>query len=345
MAGQHYPGYSPFLPHPGLPPPPPCGYGAPPPEYAPPPPRPAAERREPSPPARRESGESDTAAASPRRPRGRNRKRKNRGRGGENKRRKLKSTPLLHDEEDLQAEPLTTGGVQGPLAVSQSRNGWRAVLHDEKRRTFVSLRKLAFSEQLLAKWWRSCSEQLQWFRPRKEEFILPRSAAWLTKDGCACCYEYSGTQWSPEQMSEWFLEITEAVCRISGISERPNSCNANLYDDGEQSVGWHCDNEPLFNAVAQDALIISLSLGASRWFELVANDDPGQSVRLRLENGDICTMEGLCQKHYRHRVPREAGVSYPRINLTWRWVVRHEEGCPLSIAGAEKSSGSESGGE
>jgi len=52
-----------------------------------------------------------------------------------------------------------------------------------------------------------------------------------------------------------------------------------------------------------------------------------ESIRLRLSDGDICTMEGLLQKHYRHRVPVERPSMAPRINLTWRWVA-HDSGCP-----------------
>merc|ERR1712232_1037940 len=40
-------------------------------------------------------------------------------------------------------------------------------------------------------------------------------------------------------------------------------------------------------------------------------------------------MEGLMQKHYKHRIPREPAVDAPRINLTWRWIVRHDEDCAL----------------
>lgn len=277
-------------------------------------------------------------------PRRLGRKKRNRkGRGGAGGR-KLKAKAMVHDEAELKDAPLESGGVPGPLALSQSSAGWKAILHDEKRRSFVSIRREAFTAQTLSEWWDLCKERIAWIRPRKEEFILPRSASWLTKAGCVCCYEYGGTYWPPVTMADWFLDITEAVCKVCGITERPNACNANFYGDGTQTVGWHCDNEPIFNSVARDALIISLSLGSSRWFELCPQDDPENVVQLRLENGDLCTMEGLCQKHYRHRVPTEADIATARINLTWRWVVAHEEGCPLSVE-REASSFSESGSD
>lgn len=130
-------------------------------------------------------------------------------------------------------------------------------------------------------------------------------------------------------MEPWFREITETVYLTCGIKDRPNSCNANYYDGGCQSVGWHADDEALFDAMKRDVLIVSLSLGATRCFELHAKDKPAELIKLPLEDGDLCTMEGLCQKHYRHRVPRQKSVRGPRINLTWRWVLKHEEGCPV----------------
>ena len=46
-----------------------------------------------------------------------------------------------------------------------------------------------------------------------------------------------------------------------------------------------------------------------------------------LKNGDICAMEGLFQNEYQHRVPRSNECNEPRINLTWRWIVNHDDYC------------------
>merc|ERR1711957_298819 len=104
----------------------------------------------------------------------------------------------------------------------------------------------------------------------------------------------------------------------------------NLYDCGGSSVAGHADDEALFNGKFQDIRIVSLSLGARRTFELRANvqNNSGASERMSLGDGDICTMEGLAQKHYQHRVPPEGAVEGARINLTWRWIVRHSPQCP-----------------
>lgn len=224
---------------------------------------------------------------------------------------------------------MASGGLPGPLADHIDR--WKSIVHDVHRRTFVGHRKGAFSAEQLRNWWHLCKTRISWKGPTTTpELILPRSAAWLTQSECKCKYKYSGMEFNPLPMQPWFEEIMDVVCRAVGLRERPNSCNANLYDGGQQSVGWHSDDEYLFDAIERDVLIVSLSLGATRSFELHSKDKPMDVVRLPLEDGDLCTMEGLCQKHYRHRVPRQRDIEGARINLTWRWVVRHEAHCPLS---------------
>jgi len=242
---------------------------------------------------------------------------------------KKRATPAA--EPTLADLPLLSGGMPGPLSVQQAPTGWHSVLRDEHRRCFVSLRRKAFPEEVTKEWFDALSTKLLWRRPDSEERgLLPRSAAWLTMSGCSCPYAYGGVKFAPLLMAPWFLEITDRVIEACGITERPNGCNANYYDSGAQTVGWHADNEQLFDAVATDALIISLSLGVTRSFEIICRDDPELLYKIELEAGDLCTMEGLAQKHYRHRVPNEPNVNGARINLTWRWIRKHDTTCPLS---------------
>merc|ERR1712129_417707 len=103
-------------------------------------------------------------------------------------------------------------------------------------------------------------------------------------------------------------------------------------------MGWHADDEPIFQAAVQDALIMSLSLGATRAFELrPRHSDLTDGVRVLLHDGDLCAMEGLCQKHYRHCVPLQEDEFNNRINLTWRYIVRHQPHCPKYVTSEEAS--------
>jgi len=269
-----------------------------------------------------------------------------RGKKKKKARPRLKKKPTPDPEPTLEEQGLWVGGVPGPLGISQEKLGWSVVVSDEHRRTFISYRKGAFSETALAHWWKVLSDQIPWRRPpppaskrqledeaeeeKKETRLFPRSACWLTQSNCNCTYEYSGTRWDPISMPTWFDEITECVCQSCNLRDRPNCCNANYYEHGKEAVGWHADDEPLFASTERDVLIVSLSLGETRNFELHPMDAPERVTTLQLEDGDLCTMEGLCQKHYRHRVPPDLKHLGPRINLTWRWILNHQPDCPAA---------------
>jgi alkylated DNA repair dioxygenase AlkB len=67
-------------------------------------------------------------------------------------------------------------------------------------------------------------------------------------------------------------------------------------------------------------IIASLSLGAERLFRMRRKD--GEIVfAKKLPHGSLLIMAGDTQKHFRHEVPKQAGVSGPRINLTFRRIV------------------------
>lgn len=191
----------------------------------------------------------------------------------------------------------------------------------------MSFRRKAFSEDLLDRWWKLCKTRIPWEQPTVRDRLLPRSAAWLVEPGCSCEYRYGGLGFKGVPYEDWFSELTDEVCRASGVTDRPNSCNLNMYKGGDQSVGWHSDDEPLFQSLKQDTLIISLSLGQARKFELAPNFSRESITRLTLRDGDLCTMEGMCQRHYVHRVPKEFDAQGPRINLTWRWIRQHDHTC------------------
>ena len=165
---------------------------------------------------------------------------------------------------------------------------------------------------------------------------LPRSAVWLTRVGCACRYRYGGTEWEPWGMPEWLCRLTREVCGLLRVVSLPDACNANLYLHGGEKVGWHADDEGLVGAVYQGALIVSLSFGAPRRFELRTAGGGGCAAAVVLGHGDLCTMGGAVQRFYEHRVPADPLCTAPRVNLTWRWIRCHGAGCSAGCgAGAD----------
>jgi len=221
---------------------------------------------------------------------------------------------------------------QYPLVIAAEADqyqDWQVIMCNEEKRSFSAKRNNPFSEVRLNELWLLAKNNLPWTRPKVDGKPLPRSAAFMVAEGCKCKYRYSGTRWEPHTFPDWFQDLTEEVMSYVGIDlPCPNSCNVNLYDNGSESVGWHSDNESIFESQVKDCLIVSLSLGATRDFQIQQQWADGRKIEtVALKNGDLMTMEGLFQRYYSHRVPR-ASCNEPRINFTWRWITSHELGCP-----------------
>jgi len=212
---------------------------------------------------------------------------------------------------------------------------WDYRLKDEARRCFVAYLPSPIPRERLPILYGNIEHGTKWYQPLNREGVeIPRKTAWMVASGCKCNYRYGGLEVQPATFPDWMLEIMQIYMPLCGITERsewPDSCNLNLYQDGESGVGWHGDDEVLFHGLHTDIRILSLSLGQSRKFQVRKNwpqEGEQEENTLMLHNGDLCTMEGMMQKHYMHRVPKERATVGPRINLTWRWVLRHYKACP-----------------
>ena len=84
--------------------------------------------------------------------------------------------------------------------------------------------------------------------------------------------------------------MTKQVMQVVGWPKKfqtlPNSCNVNRYDTGKDFVGWHSDDEKLFSTFNDQTMIVSLSLGASRTFE-IRHKSSNKEISIVLNNGDI----------------------------------------------------------
>ena len=91
---------------------------------------------------------------------------------------------------------------------------------------------------------------------------------------------------------------------------------ANYYKDGSSNIGMHSDDER-----GLVGPIISISLGADRFFDIHHKHDKSIRERLTLKNGSMLVMDGDTQKNYKHGIPVQKKILLPRINLTFRSVV------------------------
>ena len=89
----------------------------------------------------------------------------------------------------------------------------------------------------------------------------------------------------------------------------------NYYRDGQDSMGWHRDNEAV---LGRNPKIASITFGASRSFQLRPYSEKEPKVTLELSHGSLLLMEGESQHYWEHQLPKTKKVQEPRINLTFR---------------------------
>lgn len=143
----------------------------------------------------------------------------------------------------------------------------------------------------------------------------PRRSCWIGDPGTG--YVYSGTRFEPRPWPPALAGLRRRVSDACG--ERFDSVLANLYRDGADAMGWHRDDEP---ELGPRPMIGALSLGAVRRFALKQVADPAVKVALALPHGSLLRMAGDTQHRYRHALPRTARPVGPRINLTFRRLLR-----------------------
>ena len=96
-----------------------------------------------------------------------------------------------------------------------------------------------------------------------------------------------------------------------------NAVLLNLYRDGQDSMGWHSDDEAV---LGRNPLIVSVSLGGERRFDLRRKGLGRIAHSLQLEHGSLLVMRGATQHYWQHQVAKTRRPCAPRINLTFRWI-------------------------
>ena len=205
--------------------------------------------------------------------------------------------------------------------MGQTEPEWQIVLDSHYSK--VEKASGVFPQHRLDEWFRDLYSSDIWQRPVSSNtgLLIPRHAAWLTR-GVNVKYKYGGTMWEPVYFDEYFEELSREVFSALRLPYQYNSCNLNLYCDGTQGVGWHSDGEPIFGDRHNEEIdIVSLSLGATRLFQLKLETESVSSYDIPLFSGDVLRMHGMTQAFYQHRIKMDA-TEEPRINLTWRVIKR-----------------------
>ena len=146
--------------------------------------------------------------------------------------------------------------------------------------------------------------------------LQPRLTAWYAQNGQK--YIYSGICMDAKPFPSYLVPTLKRVINCCNTSF--NSVLLNLYRDGNDSNGWHSDDEP---ELGKAPIIASLSLGVARDFKLKHKYLPQEKHTLLLEPGSLLLMGAPTQQFWKHQLPKRKRCTEPRINLTFRTVLKH----------------------
>jgi len=141
----------------------------------------------------------------------------------------------------------------------------------------------------------------------------PRLTALYGEEGKS--YSYSGITMSPSKFTSLLYNLKTLIEKETNI--KFNTVLLNLYRDGNDSNGWHSDDE---KELGDNPVIASLSLGAKRYFHLKHKKDKELKFKIPLEHGSLLLMKGTTQHYWLHQLPKSKKVTEPRINLTFRLI-------------------------
>ena len=126
-------------------------------------------------------------------------------------------------------------------------------------------------------------------------------------------YSYSNITMQPHPFTKELQKIKSKIETI--INEKFTTCLLNLYRNGQDSNGWHADNE---KELGENPVIASVSFGTNRLFHLKHRHESDLKHKIVLESGSLLIMKGSTQHNWLHQIPKTKKKVEPRINLTFR---------------------------
>lgn len=96
-----------------------------------------------------------------------------------------------------------------------------------------------------------------------------------------------------------------------------------LYRDGQDSMGYHSDDEMRY---LDRTIVAGLGLGSPRPVGF-RRADKQHEQHVAIADGDLYVMGGRCQADWHHGIPKVESCG-PRISVVWRWTSK--QGPPSS---------------
>lgn len=128
-------------------------------------------------------------------------------------------------------------------------------------------------------------------------------------------YSYSGITMKPSPFTSELMELKQKV--EQEVLHKFTTVLLNLYRDGNDSNGWHADNE---KELGTNPVIASLSLGELRPFHFKHRNLKSERYKILLEHGSLLIMQGAMQQYWLHQIAKTKKDIGERINLTFRTI-------------------------
>jgi len=129
-------------------------------------------------------------------------------------------------------------------------------------------------------------------------------------------YSYSGITMIPLPMSDELLFIKQKIETITNT--KYNVVLSNLYRNGNDSMGWHADNE---KKLGKNPSIASVSFGESRVLKFKHIYNKLIKTEIELQHGSLLIMRDETQHFWQHSISKSKKITQSRINLTFRKII------------------------
>ncbi|MBO7926024.1 MAG: alpha-ketoglutarate-dependent dioxygenase AlkB [Pseudoalteromonas nigrifaciens] len=143
---------------------------------------------------------------------------------------------------------------------------------------------------------------------------IPRLQCFISENNIE--YGYSHSKLIVEPWPDVLLAMRKRLERH--LNQPLNSLLVNYYRDGNDTMGWHSDDEA---ELGHQPTIVCISLGAERVLKL-KHKASNKVTNLKLRSGSCLIMSGNSQRDYQHAIAKQTTLAHPRISLTFRLIKR-----------------------
>jgi alkylated DNA repair dioxygenase AlkB len=117
----------------------------------------------------------------------------------------------------------------------------------------------------------------------------------------------------------WTAELQEILTKVQDFAQCEfTHVLCNYYRDGNDSMGWHRDNEKV---LGQNPTIASVTFGVQRAFQTRTYTEKKPKINIELSHGSLLLMKGESQHFWEHQLPKSKSCQGKRINLTFRKIL------------------------